>query len=185
MKLEKLACNSCGAPLEVPESANYVTCNHCSTQLAVNRSESVTFTEAMDLLVEKTEEIGEQLSDLSLHNQLAALDRSWQLERENLMVAGPNGSLRIPEEAASARGTATSVSFLVLWTLVATGITGVIAISAFPFGVVALAFPAFGINGIVSTLKSSAAEKDKARRYRESEKRYLQKRAELTARLES
>ena len=69
MAVERLTCNSCGAPLEVPSSANYVTCNHCSTQLTIRRQENVTFTESLERLAERTDQLTEQVENLSGQNE--------------------------------------------------------------------------------------------------------------------
>jgi len=75
MNLESITCNSCGAPIEIPETANFVRCNHCSTQLAVRREDDVTFTEELDRLEERTDELSEKVDSLATQNEIAALDR--------------------------------------------------------------------------------------------------------------
>jgi LSD1 subclass zinc finger protein len=85
MRLEELTCNSCGAPLEVPESANFVKCNHCLKQLAVRRTDDVTFTETIDRLAEQSELFSNRIADLELQRQLDELEREWQKAREPLL----------------------------------------------------------------------------------------------------
>lgn len=101
MKLEKLACNSCGAPLEVPESAKFVTCNHCSTQLAVTRTESVSFTEAFDRLAGQTEELHDRVRRLAIENELAILTREWDMKRDGLLMRGKFGVAHEPTKSGA------------------------------------------------------------------------------------
>jgi len=45
MNLEALNCNNCGAPINVPPTANFVTCKGCGAQLIIRRTEEATYTE--------------------------------------------------------------------------------------------------------------------------------------------
>jgi DNA-directed RNA polymerase subunit RPC12/RpoP len=47
MQLESITCNHCGAPLDVPDAANFVKCNHCDSRLAIKRTQSTTYTEEL------------------------------------------------------------------------------------------------------------------------------------------
>ena len=104
MQFETLNCNSCGAPLSVPDAANYVTCNHCSAQLAVRRTESTTFTEQLDQIESKQDKLLEKLSSLEHQHELAQVDRQWQLERESYLVANDRGHRRGTQSGGSDRG---------------------------------------------------------------------------------
>jgi predicted RNA-binding Zn-ribbon protein involved in translation (DUF1610 family) len=46
MQVEKISCNSCGAPLEVAETTQFATCRHCGAKLSIQRTDTATFTEA-------------------------------------------------------------------------------------------------------------------------------------------
>ena len=82
MKLLALNCNHCGAPLEVPEKANYLTCTFCQTQLSVQRSGGAAYTEALEKLDERTEQIADDVEILKLQAELDRLDREWTSGRE-------------------------------------------------------------------------------------------------------
>ncbi len=47
MYQESVRCNECGAVLQAPSSARYVTCNHCNISLEVHRTSVATYTEAL------------------------------------------------------------------------------------------------------------------------------------------
>lgn len=87
-KLDKLSCQSCGAPLQVPESSRFVTCNHCSTRLAVRRTETATFTEMLESLEAGQVELRDRLQRVELESRLAQLERDWDQVREKLIGAG-------------------------------------------------------------------------------------------------
>ena len=78
MQLESLNCNNCGAPLEVAATSNFVTCNHCSTRLAVRRTESSAFTEQLEDIGAKQDEMLNRLKRIERQTQLSDLDREWE-----------------------------------------------------------------------------------------------------------
>lgn len=176
--LEKLLCNSCGAPLEVPDTANFVRCNHCSTQLAVRRRDNVAFTEQIDQLVEKTDELSERLDDLSSHNEVAALDREWEFERENYLIRDKQGHRHVPTEGGSIVGGFAVAGFGAIWTVMAIAITSSAPDFA-PFSIAKFVFPLFGLVFIGVGIAGSIASKGKAEQYRRAETRYKRKRSEL------
>lgn len=94
MELESIACNNCGAPLEVPPGANFVSCNHCGSNLAVRRSTSVSYTENVDQIDQRTESMARQLAELRYHQELENLDRQWERERERYLVTNKHESER-------------------------------------------------------------------------------------------
>lgn len=176
--LEKLTCNSCGAPLDVPETASFITCNHCSTQLAVRRSENVTFTEKLHQLAEQTEQLSERIDDLHSHSEVAALDREWEFEREKYMVTGKEGLRHIPTETASVAGGVIVTVFGCFWTAMATGMAWS-APGHGVFGIVKVIFPLFGVLFVIAGVASSLSSYSKAGNYRRAEKRYHRRRADL------
>jgi hypothetical protein len=91
MQLESLSCNNCGAPLQVPPIANFATCNHCGAQLAIHRESSVSYTEKIGQIDERTERMAKQLAELRYHQALEAVDREWDREREKYLVSHKNG----------------------------------------------------------------------------------------------
>lgn len=178
MRTEELTCNSCGAPLEVPEGASYVRCNHCRQQLAIRRSDSVTFTETVEDLVETTEALSDQIEELTRQNKLADLDRRWERDRERFMVKDSEGRLRMPNSGGAVVGGFVAVAFGVVWTAMAIGITSG-APAEGPFGVARIVFPAFGILFIVGGFIAAMNQHQKAGEYRAAEQRYRAERREI------
>ncbi len=160
MNTETLTCNSCGAPLEVPVSANFVTCNHCSCQLAVRRSESATFTEQFDRLAEKTDQLSSRVDKLSTQNEMAALDREWQLERETYMVSGKHGHRSLPTQLGSAVGGIIAAFFGLFLTVSGAGA------GAGPETLFGFVFIALGVGSAINGFTKASNYKDAERRYR-------------------
>jgi LSD1 subclass zinc finger protein len=171
--LESLLCNSCGAPLQIPSSANYVKCNHCHTQLAVHRESGVSFTEAIDKLNQTTENLSEQVSRLAAQQELADLDREWDRRRQDLMISDQDGRRHVPNSTASTIGGIIAVCFGGFWTIMACGIT-----SNSPFGGVGL-FPLFGLVFMAFGVYGIFHHNAKAAEYQRAETSYKRQRNKL------
>lgn len=77
MKLISLVCACCGAPLKVPANAQLITCQHCQCHLAVNHNASAAWTEQMEQIDRRTQQLTEQMAKLQYENEVARLDREW------------------------------------------------------------------------------------------------------------
>src|SRR4051794_1900041 len=64
MELINLSCNKCGAPLEAPPSANFLTCSYCGSRLAVHSSGSAYYTEVLGQIDQKTTQILDRVDTL-------------------------------------------------------------------------------------------------------------------------
>ena len=184
MKLENLTCNSCGAPLRVPESANYVTCNHCSTQLVVRREDNFTFTQQLDRIEETTEKLSERIDELSSQGEMAALDREWQLEREKYMITDKNGRTHIPTEGGAIAGGIVITVFGSFWTIMACAMSSS-APDVGSFRVVSAVFPLFGVGFVVLGIVMSVIGHSKAGDYKRAQRNYQRRRSELQRRSEN
>jgi hypothetical protein len=113
MELETVSCNNCGAPLTITENVNFVTCGHCGTQLAVKRNESVTYTERLEHLESRTDDMANELKRLKMQQELNQLDDDWEAEKQNYMIRSKNGST-LPDEPQAVIGVVVSVIALVV-----------------------------------------------------------------------
>ena len=59
-------CNSCGAPLKVSDTARFITCTHCSTQLQVQHSGGAVYTEILGQIAEQTREMAGDLETMTV-----------------------------------------------------------------------------------------------------------------------
>ncbi|MDQ5825684.1 MAG: zinc ribbon domain-containing protein [Chloroflexota bacterium] len=171
MELETLNCNHCGAPLRVPESANFVTCAHCGSQLAVKRTDTAHYTEVLTRLDARTTEMAQELEELKLQNELNAIDQEWEEERQRYMVSPSHGAPYLPDDEHVTRdmvgyaviGVILIFALCLLASQVSTRDFGWIILM---FGVAVLAIGGFGVG---STLL-------KAREYRQAEQAYRARR---------
>jgi len=97
MELLTLACNHCGAPLEVGAQTRFVTCRHCSRQLAVKHTDNSAFTEVLEKMAGQTEAMAEDLRAIRAQNEIEQLDREWSAEAEQYMEAGKDGGVSRPQ----------------------------------------------------------------------------------------
>ncbi len=86
MRTESLNCNNCGAPLEVPETAHFAKCNHCTTQLAIHRTDTATYTEKLAEVTQRADRLADELALLAYRNDLANIDRAWERDRQKMML---------------------------------------------------------------------------------------------------
>ncbi len=165
MELTTVSCNSCGAPLQVPAGAKFVTCNHCSCQLAVKHTDSVTFTEQLGEISERTEQIAEDVAELKYRQELEDLDRQWERERESYMVSDKHGRRHVPSRAGGLIGAVVAVVFGIFW------------IKTTSHGGAPAMFPLFGVLFIVVGIFVGIGSCSDANDYRKAEQAYRRKRA--------
>lgn len=172
--MEKLSCNACGAPLEIPGSANFVTCKHCSTQLSVCRTEDVSYTEQINRLADRTDELSQQVENLTIQNEIAALDRDWESTRQQLMISNKEGVRRVPTQAGAIVSGVAACMFGVIWLLVTSNM-----LAGGGFGGPAGLLPMAGVVFICVGVGSSAVAWNKAIAYQRAEEQYQRRRREL------
>ena len=102
MKTIALNCNECGAPLDVPESARFVTCSFCESRLSVEQTGNTYSTVLLEKLTATTEGLADEVRRLRAKTELASLDREWEQTRDSLMIQGQNGRKSEPSYVAAA-----------------------------------------------------------------------------------
>jgi len=165
MKLISLTCSHCGAPLEVPEEAKFVTCTYCSSRLEVHRSGGAVYTQVLESLERRTEKIAEDVETLKLQNRLERLDRDWMLERDQYLVRGKDGGRHLPSKTGVLIMLVFVVGFGIFWT-----------VSAAEIGLVPAICGIFVIGFAVVTLATLFFKRDQYERRRrtyEAERRRL------------
>ncbi len=170
MQLDALQCNNCGAPLSVPSTVNFVTCSHCRTQLAVKRTPTAAYTEKLAEMARQTEQLNEQVRHLAWQNELAALDRAWEQEKETYLIRDDRGRTREPSETGAVIGGVVMGVFGLVFLGIGFGGPGG------PAGIVGL----FGLIAIVGAVVFAAHGYVHAQRYRWAEQRYQSRRSALT-----
>jgi DNA-directed RNA polymerase subunit RPC12/RpoP len=117
MRLVSLTCNQCGAPLEVPEKVQFVTCAYCSARLTIHHSGNAVYSESLDEIEKRTAEIADDLETIKLQNELESLDRQWMLDRERYKVKGEDGHYSVPGQAGSIVAMVVAAGFGLFWTV--------------------------------------------------------------------
>ncbi len=115
MRVLSVTCNHCGAPLEVPKKAKFVTCSFCSSRLAVHHSGNAVYTEVLESIEQKTAEIAEDVETIKHQNDLERLDREWMMGKQQFMVRGKHGEYRVPSTAGSVIGMVLAGGFGLFW----------------------------------------------------------------------
>ena len=161
--IEKLSCNSCGGPLEVPEGTRYLNCNHCGQSLAVKHSETATFTEAMEQLTEVAEDVAEDVASLKINQEIYELDRSWESQQDhfkNSIMGGDEADASV----AKAIFNGVACVLVILFSLVMLLRTGLFSAG----GAVSLFFASTGcawLAAALSTLKTANSYQSSKRGY--------------------
>lgn len=171
MDLERIACGSCGASLDVPEGAQYVTCRHCGSALHVQRTDSVVFTEVLKTLQEQSARIADNTDILRLQNEIALLDQDWEQRSAALMIHGKEGRVTTPDKTSAVISGVFITVFGLIWTLLAGAMFP-------PMAIFGLLFVGGGIWTCVSAYH-------KAERYEALQAEHDRKRGELLSRLRS
>src|SRR5687768_2326314 len=74
-QVTSIACNNCGAALQVSDATRFATCTYCNSQLAVHRTDSAAYTEVLHAVKANTDRIADDVGAIRVQNELEALDR--------------------------------------------------------------------------------------------------------------
>jgi hypothetical protein len=178
MKLVSVCCNHCGAPLEVPAKTRFLTCTYCSARLEVQRSGGAAYTEVLESIDERTQQIADDVRALKVQQELESLDRDWETERAGLLVRDKKGRLHVPTTTGSLLGAGIMGGFGTLWTVMAVAIT-----RNAPMPLVGVIFPLFGVLFVVAAVAMGITGAQKAARFEEAQRRHQARRRKKLAEL--
>ena len=174
MEMLSLTCNNCGAPINVPEDANFVTCSHCGSRLEIKHTDTASYTKVLERIDDRTEHMSEDLQAIKLQNELEQVDREWQMERERYLVRNKNGSTSTPDGgniAVGVIGAVLAIGFLLFW------ISSAATMGAPGF------FVLFGVGMLVLVVVGIISSISKADGYRNAEQDYKRRRESIMTRL--
>jgi Short C-terminal domain len=117
----------------------------------------------------------QHLEEIKLQNDLARLDREWELDREQYMIQGKYGRRHIPNRGMSVIGGIFMVGFGIFWTATSISMT-----QGFGGGIDAC-FPLFGILFILFGIGMCIYTYNQADRYEQAQRAYRRRRAQLLA----
>jgi hypothetical protein len=204
VELSPVTCNSCGASLQIPESANYVTCRYCNAQLHVRRSDSTISTEVLNRIDARTAEMADDLDAIRRESEIERLDREWRQREDELSVRQKDGSKSAPSIAGGIIMLIVLGGFGLAWTIgtitmmnpspkpraAMPDIPGRPAFPDMPTPVihddgppafVRIGFPLFGLLFVGIAIAGGIKMMTSAGKYEEERKAYLARREQLLA----
>lgn len=120
--------------------------------------------------------MSDQLAEVKYQNELARIDREWEIEREQYLVSDRYGQQHVPTPGISTGVAILGGLFGVFWTILATSIAG-----AFPrqgaFGIAKVLLPLFGVFFTVAAISYGLYCRSKAKRYLKAFEKYKARRA--------
>lgn len=133
------------------------------------RAKAAVLDASLDARPEPSPASEEHLRQIELQNELARLDREWDMEREQYMSTTKYGEKYVPTEGGSIGGAVFSVLVGGGWTAFASSIGA-------PWF-----FSIFGVLVMVAGVASAISSLPKVDGYKQAHERYLQRRAQLLA----
>jgi hypothetical protein len=88
--------------------------------------------------------LADQFADVRYQNELAQIDREWQIEQQRYLITNRYGLRQVPTAGMGIGTAVVGGVFGVFWTIVALAITGS-APDAGPFSIAKVVFPLFGV----------------------------------------
>jgi hypothetical protein len=180
MELTKVACNSCGAPLEVPDNANFVTCRYCKAQLQVKRTQSTVFTEVLNRIDQRTADMADDLDAIRRETAIERLDREWAMRRSSLVGRTKDGSEREPSATAGLIGACVAGGFGIFWTIMAiTMMSEASSHGVGPPAIIQVGFPCFGVVFVIVAIAGGIKAMTSSSAYSQEFQQYQQRREAL------
>ncbi|KAA5547062.1 hypothetical protein FYK55_01190 [Roseiconus nitratireducens] len=177
MKVISLNCNHCGAPLEVPKKARFVTCGFCESKLAIEHSGNTYSTAVIEELQETTQQLARDVARIKSSSDIERLDAQWERKREQHMITGKHGAKSLPSKGGAIAAAVFMGGFGLFWTVFAFSITrGASSVGA-P-GAVNI-FPLFGLLFVGFAIFAAVSQFSKAEAYERDLKRYQSERRRL------
>ncbi|MEM8907668.1 MAG: hypothetical protein AAGD05_07460 [Bacteroidota bacterium] len=83
MEITHLACNNCGADLEIPKKIKFFTCSYCGSSLTIKKSGHAVYTEILSDINANTKRIINHSTLLLIEKKIARLDREWSMKKKH------------------------------------------------------------------------------------------------------
>jgi hypothetical protein len=119
--------------------------------------------------------MSEQLAEVKYQNELARIDREWQMERAQYLIVGRYGQTQVPTAGMGVGIAAVGGVFGTIWTVIAFAITSS-APDFGPFAIARFVFPLFGVLFIVAAVGFGIYCYSRASRYQQAYEAYRARR---------
>lgn len=156
MKIVRLSCDQCGAPLEAPARAQRFSCSYCGQQVAIDSSGP-----------ERPPRPPRMSQSESLRRRLQKVDDAWVQERARFVREGRDGFSHIPGLLGPIFGMGAASVFGIFFIGIALSIGAPII------------FPIFGLFFIVAAIGGGAKSLSKGFRYKSRRQRFDDERRRL------
>lgn len=123
-----------------------------------------------------TDHLAQHLAEVRHQNELAQIDRQWQIEREQYLIPDRYGRRHVPTAGFGIGGAVVGGLFGVFWTIMAFAITSG-APDHGPFSIAKVAFPLFGVVFTVAAIGYGLYTASRAEKYQAAFRAYQQRRA--------
>jgi hypothetical protein len=110
------------------------------------------------------------LDEVQFQNELARIDREWEMERENYVIQSRYGRSHVPT-GSDVTGAVFGAVFGIIWTIVAFTVTSY-APDVGPFPLVKICFPLFGVVIVIFALVHAARSYSRMQDYEEARRAY-------------
>ena len=122
------------------------------------------------------EHLAGHLAEIHYQNELARIDREWEIERQQYLIPDRWGRRIVPTPGMGIGIALVGGVFGVIWTVMAVAITGS-APDVGPFSVAKVAFPLFGVVFIVAAIGFGLYAHARASKYQAAFAAYQERRA--------
>ena len=178
MKIISLNCNHCGAPLDAPIKAKFITCSFCDSRLAIQKTGTSYSTELLEELQETTESLAKDVAIMKRRSDIEQLDRMWESEKAHFMVEKKDGGKALPTKSGGMVSIIFGCGFGIFWCVFAFGIASQV-------GGFAMIMPLFGLFVIGMAIFGGVSMMHKAEQYQREHSKYQSKRREMMQAKES
>lgn len=124
----------------------------------------------------RADHLADHLAEVRHQNELAQIDREWQIEREQYMITDRYGRRHVPTAGFGIAGAVVGGLFGVFWTIMAFAITGG-APDVGPFPIAKIFFPLFGVVFTIAAIGYGLYAASKAQQYQAAFRAYQERRA--------
>jgi hypothetical protein len=167
VQLLDVSCNHCGAPLSLAADVNFATCAHCGSRLQIHHSGGAAYSQVLASIDQRTQRIERDVAAIKANDDVAALDRQWEMQKQEFMANNRRGGPSIPTTGGSIFAGTITIIFGIIWTIGAAG-SNAPAI-----------FPLFGVFFICLGIGHAIYSASKAEAYKEAERQYESRRRDL------